>query len=240
MTCRTTTQLSLPFPLLASHASLVAVVQQLAQDTASVRQAAAAPLSAPTASSAPPSVAPALSLVPHPPPASAPNMPVLGGPPHTGPLFSSVPRRRPKSDLAALVKRFSALPVNGDSDDEDTTVPARPHAHTARTPQPTTAEVLPATFVPPPVGFEHSVTQQLAAIYSAFNKQGGKVEYSTIEELNEALDDLVADALKASRSAQQVESIRAYPRLPAATHPAVHHLRPHATQAGARVPPSVV
>jgi hypothetical protein len=67
--------------------------------------------------------------------------------------------------------------------------------------------------MPPAAGTEQTATQQLAAIFTALSKEGGKVKYTTLEQLDEALDDWAADAVKACRTAQQVESIRAYQRL---------------------------
>jgi hypothetical protein len=200
--------------LVASVASLTTLVQQLVQAEAARQAAAAALASAPAAPPAPPRTESPLPFVPLPqPPAPVSDIPVLiSPPPHRAAVLDRAAASA-QSDIAALVNRFSALPVDGDSDDEDTTVKPQPHTHNARTPQSTQAGVLPAAFVPPPIGSENSATQQLAAIFSALNKQGGKVKYSTIEELDEALDDWAADAVKSGRSAQQVESIRAYQRL---------------------------
>ena len=114
------------------------------------------------------------------------------------------------SDIAALVNRFSALP---DSDDEDTTVPPQQHTRATHTPQPAAAGVLPDAFVPAPVGSEHTPAQQVAAIFNALHKQGGKVKYASIEELNEALDDWATEFIKAGRTVPQVESVCAYQRL---------------------------
>jgi hypothetical protein len=77
----------------------------------------------------------------------------------------------------------------------------------------TAAAVLPSAFVPPAIGTEQTATQQLAAIFRALDKQGGKAKYATIEELNEALDDWFADAVRASRPPNELDSIRAYQRL---------------------------
>ena len=202
--------------LAASVSALTAMVHQLVQAEAA-RQAAAALASAsaapPAPPSAPPSAAPLLPTIPPQPAAAAPDMPALLSPP---PHRAAVLDRGAASshgDIAALVHRLSALPVDRDSDDEDTTVPPQQHTRTARTPQLAAAGVLPDAFVPAPVGSEHTPTQQLAAIFNALHKQGGKVKYAGIEELNEALDDWAAGFLKSGRSAQQVESVRAYQRL---------------------------
>jgi hypothetical protein len=197
----------------ASVNALTAIVQQLMQAEAA-RQAAAALASAPAPPPAPPGAAPLLPFIPLPPPAAAPDLPALVNPPP--PHRAAVLDRAAASsqgDIAALVNRFTALPVDSDSDEEDTTVPPQQHTRPAHTPRSTAAGVLPHAFVPAPVGSEHSATQQLAAIFSALNKQGGKVKYSSIEELNEALDDWAAEFVKTGRPAQQVESVRAYQRL---------------------------
>ena len=199
--------------LAASVNTLMGMVQQLMQAEAA-RQATAALAAAPAPSPPPPGAAPLLPFVPLPPSAAAPNLPALVSPP--APHRAAVLDRAAASsqgDIAALVNRFTALPVDGDSDDEDTTVPPQQHTRSAPTPQPAAAGVLPHAFVPAPVGSEHSATQQLAAIFSALHKQGGKVKYSSIEELNEALDDWAAEFVRTGRSAQQVESVRAYQRL---------------------------
>ena len=146
-------------------------------------------------------------------PASLPDIPALVNPPPHRAAILDRTAVASQGEIAALVNRFSALRDDGDSDDEDTTVPTQPHTRTARTSPPAAAGILPQAFVPPPIGAEQNPTQQLAAIFNALNKQGGKVKYSTIEELDEALDDWAADALKSGRTAQQVESIRAYQRL---------------------------
>jgi hypothetical protein len=189
--------------LAASLASVTALVQQLA-----ARQAVVAPGSAPPA---PPSAAPILPYIPL--PASVPDTPALVPPPPHRAAVLDRAAVASQSDIAALVNRFSALRDDGDSDDEDAKVPTQPHTVTARAAPTPAAGILPQAFVPPPIGTEQSATQQLAAIFNALNKQGGKVKYSTIEELDEALDDWATDALKSGRTAQQVESIRAYQRL---------------------------
>jgi hypothetical protein len=204
--------------LAASLASVTSLVQQLLQaQTVSAaaaerpRQAASVPASAPSVPPAPPSVAPILPYIPL--PASLPATPALVNPPPHRAAVLDRTAVASQGEIAALVNRFSALRDDGDSDDEDTTVPTQPHTRTARTSPPAATEILPQAFIPPPIGAEQNPTQQLAAIFNALNKQGGKVKYSTIEELDEALDDWAADALKTGRSAQQVESIRAYQRL---------------------------
>jgi hypothetical protein len=116
-------------------------------------------------------------------------------------------------DIAELVNRFSALRDDGDSDEEDTKVPPQPHTRSARPSPTTSAGILPPAFVPPPIGGEHSATQQLAALFNALNKPGGSVKPTSIEALDEQLGDWAAMALREGRSAQQVESIRAYQRL---------------------------
>jgi hypothetical protein len=78
---------------------------------------------------------------------------------------------------------------------------------------PPAAGILPQAFIPAPAGTEHSPAQQLAAIFSAFGKQGGKVKFASIKELDEALNDWATDAVKAGESAQHVEAIRRHQRL---------------------------
>lgn len=73
--------------------------------------------------------------------------------------------------------------------------------------------LLPSAFRPTPAGTEQSAQQQLAAIVNGLSKQGGKVKYASIAELNEALDDWAASSLAEGWTARQVESIRAYQRL---------------------------
>ena len=80
-------------------------------------------------------------------------------------------------------------------------------------PRPSSPGLRPHAFAPTPAGSKHSATQQLAAIFHAFHRQGGKVTYATIEELHEALDDWATEFVKAGRSAQQVECVRAYQHL---------------------------
>ena len=197
----------------ASVNALTAMVQQLMQAEAA-RQAAAALASAPAPPPAPPGAEHLLPFIPIPPPATAPDLPTLvnPSPPHRVAVLDRAAASS-QGDIAALVHRFSALPVDGDSDEEDTTVPPQQHTRTAHTPRSNAAGVLPHAFVPAPVGSEHSATQQLAAIFSTLNKQGGKVKYSSIEELNEALDDWAAEFVKTGRPARQVESVRTYQRL---------------------------
>jgi hypothetical protein len=211
--------------LAASLANVTSLVQQLLQAqpvpaaAAGAGQAAGAPASSPSVPPAsppsvppaPPNVAPVLPYVPF--SASPPVMPALiSPPPHRAAVLDRAAVAS-QGEIAALVNRFSALRDDGDSDAEDMTVPTQPHTRTTLTSPPAAAGILPQAFVPPPIGAEQSPTQQLAAIFNALNKQGGKVKYSTIEELDEALDDWAADALKSGRTAQQVESIRAYQRL---------------------------
>ena len=197
---------------LASLAADLASVKAMLQQFVQARQAPAAPGPAP---SAPPSTTPILPHIPL--PAPVPDVPALVSPqsnaaPHRAAVLDRAAVAS-QSDIAALVNRFSALRDDGDSDEEDARVPPQLYTRSAHTSSTTTAGILPQAFVPPPIGAEQSATQQLAAIFNALNKQGGKVKYSTIEELDEALDDWAADALKSGRTAQQVESIRAYQRL---------------------------
>ena len=126
-----------------------------------------------------------------------PRSAVAPAPPHRGAVLG------PGAAALAAVNMYAAL-ADGDSDNEAHEVP--PHSH-IRT-QPTA--VLPAAFVPTPSGTEQSAQQQLAAILSGLSKQGAKVRYANIAELDEALDDWAADALRGGQTAAQIESIRAY------------------------------
>lgn len=208
-------------------ASLAALIQQLlaaqAADRAALAVVAAAALPPPrvrpaAAAAAPttaaPSTAAILPFVPLATPVSD-GIPALVNPPpaHRAAVLDRAAVAS-QADITALVDRFSALPVEGDSDDEGTTVSPQPHIRTARPPPPTAAAgFLPSTFVPPPIGTAQSATQQLADLFTLMHKQGGKAKYSSIEELNEALEDWVIEALQSGRTAHQVESIRAYQRL---------------------------
>lgn len=193
------------------------MVQQLMQTQSTSATAAAVDRQGPAvpgpAPAAPSSTAPILPYIPL--PDHDPDMPALVNPPsNSAPHRAAVLDRAAvasQADIAALVNRLS-LHSDPDSDEEDTQVPHQPHTRSAHTPSTTTAGLLPQAFVPPPTGAEQSATQQLAAIFNALNKQGGKVKYSSIEELDEALGDWATDAAKAGRTAQQVESIRAYQR----------------------------
>ena len=150
-------------------------------------------------------------------PAAAPprQLPAVAGPdplPRSGPVSgpTSASHRTAVLDRtaasAASANLFAAL-TDGDSDDDAHEVPLHSHTRT----QPTV--ILPAAFVPTLSGTEESAGQQLAAIFKEFGKQGGKVKYATIKELDEALDDWVDDSLRRNWTAAQVESIRAYQRL---------------------------
>ena len=136
-------------------------------------------------------------------------------PPPSCPSTCSAPGRCARSVRSGLTERHRRT-RDGDSDDEDDAqVPSHPHTHTHTTPAPSTPQqsVLPSAFIPPPVGTEQNATQQLAALFAALIKQGGKVRCSSLEELNEALDDWFADAVRSGRTAAQLDSIRANQRL---------------------------
>ena len=191
---------SLAASFASMQASMQAIIQQLAAQHAP----------------APPAAMPLLPRIPLPPsPASATPELVHPPAPHRAAVLDRAAVAS-QSDIAALVNRLSALRHDGDSDDEDDAqVPSHPHTHTRTTPAPPAPQqgVLPSAFIPSPVGTEQTATQQLAAIFTAINKQGTKVKYSSLEELDEALDDWATDAAKSGRTAQQVESIRAYQQL---------------------------
>jgi hypothetical protein len=114
-----------------------------------------------------------------------------------------------RSEVAQLVNRFSALANDDDSDDE---AQVRQQSHTSGARSSPTA-LLPAAFVPTPSGTEQSAQQQLAAIVNGLSKQGSKVKYASVAELDEALDDWATDSIKAGWSANQIQSIRAYQQL---------------------------
>ena len=133
----------------------------------------------------------------------------IGAPtaPLQSPSLSAPHRRAVLTNAAATVApTIHDAVANDDSDEDEHEV--RPHSHTR--PQP--AAVLPAFFVPTPSGTEQSAQQQLAAIVSGLSKQGTRVKYASVAEFNEALDDWVADSLRAGWTAAQIESIRAYQR----------------------------
>jgi hypothetical protein len=125
---------------------------------------------------------------------------------HSAPPISSPPHRRAVLDRSTATaippsaNAFASLDNDefGDSDDEVT-----PHSHTP----------LPSAFRPTPAGTAQSAQQQLAAIVNGLSKQGSKVKYSSIAELNEALDDWATSRVAAGWTVQQIESIRAYQRL---------------------------
>jgi len=151
---------------------------------------------------------PAVAVSP-PPPAATTATAAIGAAVNTtrpiAPPVSSPPPHR-----SALLDRSTAIPPSaatfalpdndefGDSDDEVT-----PHSHTP----------LPSAFRPTPAGSAQSAQQQLAAIVHGLSKQGSKVKYSSLAELNEALDDWATSKIAAGWTVQQIESIRAYQRL---------------------------
>ena len=124
--------------------------------------------------------------------------------PNAPPVSSSPPHRSAVLDRSAAIRpsanTFASLDndESGDSDDEVT-----PHSHTP----------LPSAFRPAPAGTAQSAQQQLAAIVNGLSKQSGRVKYSSIAELNEALDDWATSKIAAGWTVQQIESIRAYQRL---------------------------
>lgn len=205
--------------LAASIAATNALLQQFIRAQTTSAATATVPVQVPAAPApaapAPPSTAPILPYIPL--PAPVPDMPALVSPQsNTAPHRAAVLDRAAvasQSGVSALVNRFSALRDDGESDEEDAKVPPQLHTHRAHTSPTTTAGILPPAFVPQPIGAGQSATQQLAAVFNALNKQGGTAKFSTIEQLDEALDDWATDALNSGRTAQQVESIRAYQRL---------------------------
>jgi hypothetical protein len=188
----------------ASVVDVAASVVEVAASVAEIRTALAA-LTAMIRSQAAPAVAPVPAVRPT-EPLRAPSIPL---PPHQAAVLDRAAAAS-RGEVAQLVNRFSALADDDNSDDEAHQVHQHSHTHGAQ-PSPTT--LLPAAFVPTPSGTAQSAQQQLAAIVSGLSKQGSKVKYATIGELDEALDDWATDSLKAGWTAAQVESIRAYQRL---------------------------
>ena len=167
---------------------------------------------------APPAPAPTVTtaILPRlPPPSPAHDTPALvpaPSPPHRAAVLDRAAVAS-QHDINALVNRISALPDN-DSDFEDDDAQVASHSHSHATPVHSASQrALPSAFIPPPVGTEQNASQQLAAIFSAMSKQGGKTKYSSLEELNEALTDWAADAVRSGRTAAQLNSIRAYQQL---------------------------
>ena len=133
-------------------------------------------------------------------------------PPHRrAVLDNTVAPTASRAEVAELVNRFSAL-ADEDSDDDAHEVTPQTHSHTRAKLAAKPPAILPAAFVPTPSGSEQSAQQQLAAIVNGLSRQGGKVKYSSVAELDEALEDWVADSIKAGWTLAQVESIRAYQR----------------------------
>ena len=108
----------------------------------------------------------------------------------------------------ASVNHYSVLALPDDSSEDDAHE-VLPQSHTRAS---ASTAILPAAFVPTPAGTEQSAQQQLAAIVTGLNKQGGKFKFASIAELDESLDDWAADKLKAGWTAAKIESIRAYQR----------------------------
>ena len=155
---------------------------------------------------------PLLPRLPPPSPASEPPSLLPPPPAHRSAVLDRAAVAS-QHDIRALVNRIAALPDHdSDVDDDDAQVASHAHNHAAPV-HSTSQQALPSAFIPPPVGTEKSASQQLEAIFTAINKQGGKVKYSSVEELNEALDDWFTDAVRSGRSAAQLNSIRAYQRL---------------------------
>ena len=188
------------------RASMAAMQKSLATAIASAVQSSfvavlSSQASAQAAPTAPTAVAPQQAVTPPPPSAS---------PPHRAAVLDGAATSTSRAEIANLVSRFSAL--SDDDDADDGTHQVQQHTHTRRE-QPLPAALLPTPFVPTAAGTEQSAQQQLVAIVNGLNKQGSKVKYTTIAELDEALDDWATDSIKTGWSAKQVQSIRAYQHL---------------------------
>jgi hypothetical protein len=145
---------------------------------------------------------PAGAVASNPPPPSDPT-----SIPTPAPVLA--PHRAAVLDRTAALATINLYEALSDADSNDDAQEVPPQSHTRTQP----SAVLPAAFVPISPGTEHSAGQQLAAIFKEFSKQGGKVKYATIKELDEALDDWADDSLRLGWTAAQIESIRAYQRL---------------------------
>ena len=202
-------------------ASLASTVVTLSASVVDVAASLAVMRSAVTAIQS--SVDAALRL--RPPPTAAPIQLTTVAQQHTPQLSAASPappHRAAVLDRAAAAPRASAvgpsagsfgvLAQDGDDEDDEDAHEVRSHAHIPGV-QSQPSALLPAAFVPTPSGTAQNAQQQLAALFNGLAKQGSKVKYATISELNEALDDWATDSLAAGWSAAQVESIRAYQRL---------------------------
>ena len=139
-------------------------------------------------------------------------------PPPSPPVSVPAAHRAAVLDRAAAAPEAAFDPSAGllarghDDEDDDDAHEVRSHAHIHGA-QAQPNAILPAAFVPTPSGTAQNAQQQLAALFNGLAKQGSKVKYATISELNEALDDWATDSLGAGWTAAQIESIRAYQRL---------------------------
>ena len=206
----------------AAQAERSALQARLDKQAASTQQiltmlAALRPTAAPATSTPSPTVpsrqplqsVPASATAPAARPAELPRTSSTTSPPHQAALLDREAAAT-RSEVAQLVNRFSAL-ANDDDSDDDVQVLQQPHTSSMH---PSPAARLPAAFIPTAPGTAQSAQQQLAAIVNGLSKQSSKVKYTTVAELNEALDDWVADSIRAGTwTLAQVESIRAYQRL---------------------------
>lgn len=147
-----------------------------------------------------------------PPRSAASALPAAGAPAEPAGAIRATtpaPHRRavldPTLSTADMVSRFSAL---GDDDEDEEAQQVTLTSHTRQQP----ATVLPAAFTPAPSGSEQSAQQQLSAILNGLAKSTGKVKYTSLGDLNEALDDWAADSARAGWTMQQMESLRRYQR----------------------------
>ena len=174
----------------AMQAQLATSTQQTA-DTKTQLAAILALLQAQQATATPPQPAP-----------SGPSLTALFT--QTQPTPSPPLHRRTLLDAAVTTEDLLDQLSDGSTDEE-----AQQVTTTANTQQ-RPAVVLPAAFAPTPAGTEQSAQQQLAAILAGLNKNTSKVKYTSLRELNEALDDWAADSLRAGWTAAQIEAIRKY------------------------------
>jgi hypothetical protein len=197
----------------AQFAALQLMIERVTQSLPAAPAAPLVPAMAPALVGAPP-----LPHIPLPPPPRAVpahvavDLAPAQPPPHRAAVLHQQPAASQHAALSNLIERAARgpLPADAESDEDDSEVIPQSHSHSS---QQLPAAPLPEAFVPTVAGSAQSAQQQLTAIVNGLNKQNTKVKYSTIEELNEALDDWATDSVNAGWASRQVESIRAYQRL---------------------------
>jgi hypothetical protein len=196
----------------AQFAAMQLLIEQVARSLPAAPATSVVPAIPPALVGAPPP----LPFVPVPPPRAIPAQVALDlapapPAPHRAAVLHQQPAASQHAALSNLIERAArgSLPAEADFDEDDSEVIPQPHTHSQQLP----SAPLPEAFVPTVAGSAQSAQQQLTAIINGLNKQNTKVKYSTIEELNEALDDWAIDSVNAGWASRQVESIRAYQRL---------------------------